>query len=151
LVPEVGDDVVDVEVVVGFLVTRVIRESRPGFGGSTAGSDGAVDAALRRLSDLVHAKIGHESALARMRDEVGETMKLRPRTRARVTQAIGQAVESDAAFGDELGQILERLQEIAISRPVSEDAPLGSVSNNVTGTVSGRVVQLRDVHGNINL
>ncbi|EOD70520.1 hypothetical protein [Amycolatopsis vancoresmycina] len=138
------------EVVVGFLVTRIIRESRPGFGGSAAESDGAVDAALQQLSDLVGSRIGRESALVRMRDEVAETMELRPRTKARVTLAIGEAVESEPAFGAELAQILKRLQEMAIGRPSAMDAQPGTVSNTITGNVSGRVIQMRDVHGNIN-
>jgi hypothetical protein len=148
--PEAVGNVVDVGVAVGFLVTGIIRESRPGFGGLDSGSDAELDAVLGALSGLVAAKLGDESVLERMRSEVARTTDLRPRTRERVILALKDAVADDLRFAEELERAVAALRNLAgegtTPRQVANE---GGVTNTITGNVAGRIVQARDVAGNI--
>jgi hypothetical protein len=145
-----GSGVTDVDVVIAFLVTRIIRESRPGFGGTDAGSSQEVDSALGMLSRFVEAKLGAEPVLDRMRNEVRETTALRPRTRTRVALALEDAIEGDPGFAGDLQGAVATLQHLASETTAIPNDASESVVNQITGNVYGRVVQARDIHGDIS-
>ncbi|MEV6824575.1 hypothetical protein [Amycolatopsis sp. NPDC051102] len=60
-----------------------------------------------------------------------------------LAERLSEAQVEDAEFAEALREEWEKLPESRVSR--------GDVHNTVTGNVTGKVVQLRDVHGNINL
>ncbi|PRX43632.1 hypothetical protein B0I33_11493 [Prauserella shujinwangii] len=95
------------------------------------------------LYDLVRRRFAHdEQALAELEaatDSPGE-----PRFVHAVAERIAQAEEDDPEFRREL-----RAHWEAVSG--GQAAGDGSVANHVSGTVSGRVVQAGEIHGDVRL
>lgn len=75
-----------------------------------------------------------------------EAAKDKPEDSAEVSALAAQlaaATDADPAFGDQLVATWNAAQ-------VEQNASTGSVTNNVSGDVSGSVVQTRDIHGDIS-
>lgn len=94
------------------------------------------------LYDLVRRKFAKNSgALAAL-----EAASSAPEDEGPITalaERLYEAEAEDGEFSEALREEWNKLPESRVSH--------GDVHNSVTGTVTGKVVQLRDVHGNINL
>lgn len=61
-----------------------------------------------------------------------------------LAEQLHRLAADDPAFAEQLGELWEQAS-------TELHAETGGVVNNVSGTVSGKVVQARDVHGDIHL
>ena len=132
----------DVEIAVELLVVWL---TRPEHEGTVARLDSSSDITLRALHQLVAAKLHGDPAFGRMELEASEQGEIRPRTRSRLAMAIEDATEDDHDFGKDLKTALDELRESDLLKEESR----GSVTNQITGNVTGRVIQARDIKGSV--
>ncbi|MGW3962838.1 hypothetical protein ACWED2_23680 [Amycolatopsis sp. NPDC005003] len=91
------------------------------------------------LYDLVKRKFAKDpTAIALLEASSAAPEDARP-----VTALAERLQEAEAEDGEFAEALRAEWQQVSLSR--------GSVHNQVTGNVTGKVVQARDVHGNINL
>lgn len=135
----------DVEIAVEFLVVWMTHPTRLGRDHAVANQDATSDLALRALHDLVAAKMHGDPALERLELEATGSGEVRPRTRTRLAMALEDATEDDHSFGKELENVLAELRKSGLLEKESH----GNVTNQITGNVSGRVVQARDIDGGV--
>ncbi|MEV7096163.1 hypothetical protein AB0M80_25255 [Amycolatopsis sp. NPDC051045] len=94
------------------------------------------------LYDLVKRKFAkNPTAIAALEAASAAPDDNRPITA--LAERLYEAEVEDGQFAEALREEWEKLPESRVSQ--------GEVHNTVTGNVTGKVVQLRDVHGNINL
>lgn len=94
------------------------------------------------LYDLVKRKFAtNPTAIAALEAASSAPEDDRPVTA--LAERLYEAEAEDGEFSEALRAEWDKLPESRVSH--------GDVHNSVTGTVTGKVVQLRDVHGNINL
>jgi hypothetical protein len=93
------------------------------------GATGLYDLVRRKFAKNPPAIAALEAAAAAPEDD---------RPIAALAERLSEAEVEDAEFAEALREEWSRVSP-------------GDVHNSVTGTVTGKVVQLRDVHGNINL
>lgn len=143
---------VDVNTVVGFLVTWAIRESQPEFKSQHRSDD--VDQALEDLARLAMTKLA-ASVVYRMRREVLLTTKLRRRTKEQLVSVLATAVQNDPDFARALDAAVTALRSIVGETAESaEPGPADHVVNVVNvfnGTVGGTNIQIGRVHGDVTL
>ncbi|MFJ1767372.1 hypothetical protein ACIOD2_44070 [Amycolatopsis sp. NPDC088138] len=94
------------------------------------------------LYDLVKRKFAKDPA-GTAALEAAVTAQDDPQPVKALAERLHQAESDDKAFADALRTEWQRLPDI--------DRTHGGVHNQVTGNVTGKVVQARDIHGNINL
>ncbi|MEV4053103.1 hypothetical protein AB0J55_18110 [Amycolatopsis sp. NPDC049688] len=94
------------------------------------------------LYDLVKRKFAKDPAAVALLDAASSAPE-DARPIAALAERLSEAEVEDAEFSEALREEWGKLPESRVSQ--------GDVHNTVTGKVSGKVVQLRDVHGNINL
>lgn len=93
------------------------------------------------LYDLVKRKFAKDpQAIALLEAASAAPDEDRPQPIAALAERLAEAEVEDGEFAEALR---EEWRQVSLSH--------GSVYNQVTGNVTGKVVQLRDVHGNINL
>ncbi|MEU4251358.1 hypothetical protein AB0F15_28490 [Amycolatopsis sp. NPDC026612] len=94
------------------------------------------------LYDLVKRKFAKDPAAV----AVLEAASAAPEDTRPITALAERLYEAEAEDGEFAEALREEWQKLPESRVTH-----GGVHNTVTGNVTGKVVQLRDVHGNINL
>jgi len=137
--------VADIEIAVELLVVWMTHPTRPEHNYATANQDTVSDIALRTLHELVTDKLRGDPALERLELEATSSGEVRPRTRTRLTMALEDATEDDHDFGRDLQNVLNKLRGSGLV----EEESRGNVTNQITGNVSGRVMQARDISGNV--
>lgn len=140
-----GGGVTDIEIAVGLLITRITGQAQPGADRVNAYANQSFELVLSAVHELVRAKLSGDPALERMRIEISGSGEVRPRTQARLIMALEDAVEDDPEFAKNL----ERAVSDARTADQSEVETRGNVINQITGTINGRVIQARDIHGNV--
>jgi hypothetical protein len=90
------------EVAVGMLIAWVIAKARRAGQQFDGVADQVVDAAAKRVRDLLLRKLGSDSALSQLQLEGEQTGKVSNRTRQRVELALEDALEKDVQFAVEL-------------------------------------------------
>ncbi len=97
------------------------------------------------LYDLVKRKFAKDPAAVAVLEAASTASAASDGTRpiAALAERLEEAEVEDGEFAEALRTEWEKLPESRVSQ--------GEVHNTVTGNVTGKVVQLRDVHGNINL
>lgn len=135
----------DVEIAVGLLITRLVRQALLDSDRADMKVNESFEVALRAVHELVVAKLGADPALERLQIEASSSGEVRPRTQARLALSLEDAVEEDAEFAKNL----EHAVNDARTAGQSEVVTRGGVINQITGTVSGRVVQARDINGGV--
>jgi hypothetical protein len=131
------------EIAVGLLISRLTRPSQ-GECEDTSNS-GAIEASLRLLRQLVVAKLGRDPALERLEFEANNSGEVHIRTRARLALALKDAADDDLEFARNLQSAVS--EALKSSHLPTESH--GTVVNQITGNVSGRALQARDIHGNV--
>ncbi|WP_434444236.1 hypothetical protein [Lentzea sp. E54] len=129
------------EIAVGLLVTWMTRSS---ISGRDLPNDQAL--ALRTVHELVTAKLSGDPALKRLEVEASDAGEVRPRTRTRLEMALEDAAEDDRDFAKALEKAVSELRS---KSGAVDDQARGAVINRITGNVSGRVIQARDIHGSV--
>jgi len=140
-----GGGVTDIEIAVGLLITRITGQTQPGADRVDAYANQTFELVLRAVHELVIAKLGGDPALERMHIEISGSGEVRPRTQARLVMALEDAVEDDPEFARNLERAVSDAR--TLNQPRVETH--GSVINQITGTVNGRVIQARDIHGSV--
>lgn len=135
----------DIEIAVGLLVTWMTRPSRLEHAQPVANPGSTSEVALHTMHELVTAKLGGDPALERLELEASGSGEVRPRTRARLAMALEDATEDDRDFAKELAKAVSELRKSGSL----EEQSRGNVTNTITGNVSGRVIQARDIHGSV--
>lgn len=96
---------VGVELAVGYVFAWAVRKARRVAGRADAEVDQALDAGMDRLHEVVTARLGQDPALQRAVEEADSGLREpTDRTRRRLTDALGDAVERDLAFAAALQQ-----------------------------------------------
>jgi hypothetical protein len=90
------------EVAVGFLVAWFARKAGRVGKRVDGMADEVLDAGLEKLHEVVVAKLGGDSALAKLESEVTETGEAGTRTEARVRLSLEEAAEEDPRFASAL-------------------------------------------------
>ena len=121
-------------------VLVAIAAALAGKAAGSAASGGA--SALRSLLELVRKKFASRPE-AEQALQAAQSVQERAENVDRLGAALAQAVEEDPRFGERLFSLWDRA-----STELSADR--GGVINEVSGTVSGHVVQARDVTGGIS-
>ncbi|MEU8471903.1 hypothetical protein AB0F30_29020 [Streptomyces sp. NPDC029006] len=125
-----------VEVAVGYVFAWLVRKAHRLRGRADGEVDRALDAGMNRLHDLVSAKLGQDPALERAQEEAETGQEeLTDRTRRRLTDSLGDAVERDGDFAVALEELLKQLQAMT---PVA-DTPAGDHIDFRHGTFYGPV------------
>ncbi|MET8761300.1 hypothetical protein [Lentzea sp. NPDC004782] len=139
----------DVNTVVGFLITWIIRDSERFKGQSR---NRAIDRHLEELARVVTEKLDDDSLISRVRTEVSQTTELRPRTRHDLISALSMAM-ADREWAMQLHGLVSTLEEIADSaaEPPDSKSRGAVVSNTISGMVHGTVVQVDNIHGDISI
>jgi hypothetical protein len=103
---------------------------------------------LTTVARLVATKLGDAPVLARFQAEVrGDG--LTAETRIRLTRRLEFALDEEVPFSRELLETAERAERL-ISGDVSADREnTGEVTNTITGTVNGNVIQAHNITGSI--
>ncbi|MET9225835.1 hypothetical protein [Lentzea sp. NPDC003310] len=135
----------DIEIAVRVLIAQLtlpahLEHEHPG-----ADRDGTSEPAFQLVYEMVRTKLSGDSALERLELEANQAGQIRPRTRARLVMALEDAAEDDAHFAQELRAAVAEARK---SERLDVESR-GSVTNQITGNVSGRVVQARDIHGGV--
>ena len=102
---------VGLELVAGYLVAWGVRKLRRVGTRLDEETDEVIDAGLDRLHDAITAKLGADSALVKLEDEVSQGLEPSDRTLRRVQDAIEEAAEMDPEFGATIEALLARLEE----------------------------------------
>jgi hypothetical protein len=131
----------DVNTVVGFLITWIIRDSE-------RSRNQEIDRHLEELARAVTEKLD-DSLISRVRTEVGQTTDLRPRTREELISALTTATEIDREWAELLHDLAATLQTITDEAAAPPDfTPPGlNVTNVVNGVVNSTVIQIGRLHG----
>jgi hypothetical protein len=127
------------EVVVGFLVAWFARKAGRVGKRIDSMADEVLDAGLDKLHDVVIAKLGGDSALAKLATEVAETGEAGTRTQARVRLALEEAAEEDHAFATALESTLATLQGSGAAAGHHGVAITGGVNADYGGIAIGGV------------
>jgi len=122
----------EVELAVAYVRAYLVRGARRVGGAGDAAEDSAVDAALRRLYDMVAEALGADPALVRAREQAARAGDgISERTVRRMTDALEEAVEGDPALGAALRRVIEEVR--AETRTGIAEAPAGMmISGNLT-------------------
>jgi hypothetical protein len=142
---------VDVNAVVGFLVTWTIRKTRPEFKSSRRSDD--VDEALETLGGIVTSKLD-DTLVGRVNAEISRNTQLGSRLKLRVVRALETAIAADPVFAQALDDSITTLRTLAAESadPADPPPPLDSpITNTFTGTVHGSVLQIGRIQGDITL
>ncbi|MET9225819.1 hypothetical protein [Lentzea sp. NPDC003310] len=135
----------DIEIAVGLLIARMTRPAHLEREHLGTNRDGTSEPALQLVYEMITTKLSGDPALERLALEVNGSGQIRPRTRARLAMALEDAAEDDLHFAKELEAAVKEAQKL--DRLEVENR--GSVTNQITGNVSGRVIQARDIHGGV--
>ena len=101
------------ELVAGYLIAWATRKGRRAGARLDAEADLVLDAELDRLHELVAAKLGPDSALAKLEHSAGTGAEVSERTRRRVADALDEAADDDPRFAEQLAAVLSVLQHLA--------------------------------------
>lgn len=138
---------VDLDAVVGFMVTWFIRKSRPGFGGTIGSQE--VEDSLATLAELVTNKLGAPTT-ERLLHEVKKTTQLPSRSKDMMVVTLKSSVRHDPDFAQALNEAVTTLRDLTAEAEYETDTEHEATTSNViSGTVHGTVVQARDIHGDI--
>lgn len=102
---------VGLELVAGYLVAWGVRKLRRVGKRLDEEADGAIDAGLDRLHEVIAEKLGGDPALGRLEAEVSQGLEPGERTLRRVRDAVEEAAEDDPEFGARIEALLTRLEE----------------------------------------
>ncbi|MEU2712302.1 hypothetical protein [Streptomyces sp. NPDC007205] len=132
-----GVAVTGAEIAVGYVFAWLVAKARRAAGRADAEVDRGLDAGMDRLHDLVSRKLGQDPALQRAREEA-EAGQTEPsdRTQRRLTDALEDAGERDAAFAEALENLVKELQD-------SAGPGRGGVSASRDGQAIGGNVDIR--------
>lgn len=138
------------ELVAGYLFAWVVRKVKRVSAKADGEVDRVLDAGMDKLHDLVTKKLGDDAALTQLERDAAAGVDSE-RTKRRVHDAVEQAVEDDAAFAEQLRQVLEELAKASGEKPEGGQHAehTGSVTqSNVGGTA---VANTGIVGGSINM
>lgn len=111
---------------------------------ATRAADALVSAAQNAVTRLVRAvrdRLGHDSTDLETFDAAAAAPTDEDRVHA-LGEAISRVSQSDPAFATYLRALWEQAaQELTVDH--------GGVVNQINGTVSGQVIQARDIHGDV--
>lgn len=113
-----------VPLVVGYLMSSVLRKARRARDRADRHIDEAIDAGVDRLANLVLNKLGSDSSVIQLQQEAANDVDSE-RTRTRVELALEEAVEQDEAFAEALRGSVEQLQ-------AAKQQPEGQIVINAT-------------------
>src|SRR5690349_19329702 len=102
---------VGMELVAGYLVAWGVRKLRRVGARLDEETDEVIDTGLDRLHEAIAAKLGADSALGKLEDEVSQGLEPSDRTLRRVQDAVEEAAEEDPEFGVTIEELLARLEE----------------------------------------
>ena len=108
---------VGIELVAGYLVAWGVRKLRRIGNRLDEETDEVIDAGLDRLHDAVAAKLGADTALAKLESEVSQGLEPSDRTLQRVQYAVEEATEEDPEFGAVIEALLAKLEEARDGAP----------------------------------
>ena len=119
--------VIEAGIVAGYVIAWAVRKARRVGGRLDAEADGAIDAGLDRLHEVVAAKLGGHPVLAELEEEAaadaGQVSEL---TRQQVELALTAAARKDEAFGQAVTELVARLREAEHASGRSAVAGAGS-------------------------
>jgi hypothetical protein len=139
-----GDNVTGVELAVGAVVAWAINKARRAGHSADEIVDEAIDAGMEKVHDVVFAKIGDDTSLAKLELEAATTAEVSERTRDRVALALADAVEDDPEFAEALAAALREM------RPLP--AQVNTTGHSVAGTIHGSNVMIGgNVGGSVHI
>lgn len=146
--------VIEAGVVAGYLVAWAVGKAKRVGGRLDAEADGAIDASLDRLHEVVEAKLGGHPALAELVTEAeaaGDAGEVDDLTREQVELALTAAAGEDDLFGKEITDLVARVRqaEQAAGSPVT--AGHGSVvfTGNAEAKADNGGVAIGQVAGDV--
>lgn len=129
------------EIVVGFLIAWMVRKaSRVGKRADQL-ADQVLDAGLDRLEQVIHTKLGGDSAVQRLQVEAADRGEVSDRTRTRVELAVEEAAEDDPDFAASLQAVLAEVTQ-AVERGGAGSSWVGDVQMRARVSGQGRAYQV---------
>ncbi|MGY0233205.1 hypothetical protein [Longispora urticae] len=110
--------------------------------------DRALDVGMDRLHDMIGAKLGDDTALAKLEAEAVLGPE-KPRTRQWLETVIIDAAETDDAFAENLRQEVQALQRQDVRGTVSSGDHSVNAGGNVSISSSGSGVAAGVIHGSV--
>jgi hypothetical protein len=133
-----GAMVAGLELVAGYLIAWATRKARHAGARLDAEADLVIDAELDKLHGLVAAKLGTDSALAKLEETAAAGQEVSERTRRRVTDALADAADDDHKFAGDLAacvSVLEQAIPPTVALAVGERS--AAAGGNVTIAAEG--------------
>jgi hypothetical protein len=137
---------IGIEVAVSLLVAWAIRKASRAGRRADQIVDDAIDTSLDHVHEVIIGKLGGDSSLTKLEAEAADAGEVSERTRSRVQLALEDATEEDSEFAKRLDAAVKSAQQ---ATGPSTHAESGGVVNQIVGTVSGNVVQARDIEGGV--
>ncbi|MBD0671372.1 chromosome partitioning protein [Streptomyces sp. CBMA156] len=131
---------VGMELVVGYLFAWAVGKAKRVAGRVDEEVDGALDAGMDRLHDVVLTRLGTEPALERMVEEAGSGLEEpTARTRQRLELALEDAAENDTDFAGTLRQAVEEVEAVKAAVDPGHGGPTvsGNTFNGPTAVMLG--------------
>ena len=103
------------DLAVGYLIAWVTRKAGRAGKHLDADADLVIDTELGKLHHLIAAKLGADTALAKLEEQTAAGEQVSDLTRRRVTDALADAADTDAQFAASLTAALSALASIGPS------------------------------------
>lgn len=106
--------VIEAGVIAGYVVAWAVRKARRVGSRLDEEADGAINASLDRLHEVVAAKLSGHPALVELVEEAeaaGNGGEVSDLTRQQIALALTAAANKDDAFGEAVMELVERVQE----------------------------------------
>jgi hypothetical protein len=124
--------VIEAGVAAGYVIAWAVRKARRVGGRLDAEADGAIDACLDQLHEVVVAKLGGHPVLQELEEEADEAAsgdwQVSELTRQQMELALIAAVRKDEVFGQAVMELVARLRK-------AEQAAAGAVASGAGSAV----------------